>query len=323
MATHNQTISISSPYTQSFPYSDKRQFESPRVHVPPPILDYQDGKPSFRVESDTFKHTSSEYGNPVLLDSLRSCHSLHMIHSMLSWRYEMRRAAQAVLPYLYLGPSSAARDHAFLQASGINLMIAVRSVKAVQARPAFLNPTSFVLTSGIPTLSFDFDSTYDFVSKLRSIIKSINEHIEQTCTKLPVEHVSDITGKVLIFCESGNNRSPVLVAAYLMIIYGVDAFSAIHVIQSQRFCITMSDDLKNVLLDLQHILEAQRTVSAAKAQSIELPTLPSQPSHSPVRAKRNLDDMEVSDEDMEPGSPQHGSSCSIREGVAPFADFAD
>ncbi|KAK5048029.1 hypothetical protein LTR84_006219 [Exophiala bonariae] len=323
MATNDQTISIPSPYTQSFPYSDKRQFESPRVHVPPPILDYQDGKPSFHVTTDTFKHTNAEYGNPVLLDSMRSCHSLHMIHSMLSWRYEMRRAAQPVLPYLYLGPSSAARDHAFLEASGITLMIAVRSVKAVQARPAFLNPASFILTSGIPTLSFDFDSTYDFVSKLRSIIKSINEHIEQTCTKLPVETVSDIAGKVLIFCESGNNRSPVLVAAYLMIIYGVDAFSAIHVIQSQRFCITMSDDLKNVLLDLQHILEAQRTVSAAKAQSTDLYSLPSQLSRSPLSAKRNLDDMEASDDDMESDSSEYGLSCSIREGVAPFTDSGD
>lgn len=239
---------------------------------------------------------------------------------MLSWRYEMRRAAQPVLPYLYLGPSSAARDHAFLEASGITLMVAVRSIKAVQARPAFLNPASFASSSGIPTLSFDFDSTYDFVSKSRSIIRSINEHLEQTCTQLPVGNVNDVAGKVLIFCESGNNRSPILVAAYLMVIYGVDAFSAIHVIQSQRFCITMSDDLKNVLLDLQQILEAQRTVSAARAGSVQVPSAPGRRSHSAVCSKRNLDDMETSDEGMEADSPEYGSSCSIREGVAPFTD---
>lgn len=319
MAANNNNISVSSTYIQSFPYSDKRQFESPRVHVPPPILDYQDGKPSFNVAADTFEHTSSEYGNPAFLDSLRSSHSLHMIHSMLSWRYEMRRAAQPVLPYLYLGPSSAARDPTFLEGSGITLMVAVRSIKAVQARPAFLNPASFVSKSGITTLSFDFDSTYDFVSKLRFIIRAVNEHLEQTCAKVPMENVNDVGGKVLIFCESGNNRSPVLVAAYLMIIYGVSAFSAIHIIQSQRFCITMSDDLKNVLLDLQHILEAQRTVSATNAGSVDISRLPGQSTHSSMRTKRNLDDMDTSDEEMEADSPDD-EACSIREGVAPFAD---
>jgi serine/threonine/tyrosine-interacting protein len=134
-----------------------------------------------------------------------------------------------------------------------------------------------------------------------------------------VENVNDVGGKVLIFCESGNNRSPVLVAAYLMIIYGVSAFSAIHVIQSQRFCITMSDDLKNVLLDLQHILEAQRTVSATNASSADTLGLPGQGSHSSMCTKRNLDDMDTSDEEMEADSPED-EACSIREGVAPFAD---
>lgn len=318
MAADNN-VSVSSSYTQSFPYSDKRQFESPRVHVPPPILDYKDGKPSFNVAADDFEHTSTEYGNPVFLDSLRSCHSLHMIHSMLSWRYEMRRAAQPVLPYLYLGPSSAARDPLFLKASGITLMVAVRSTKAIQARPAFLNPASFVTNSGITTLSFDFDSTFDFVSKLRLIVRAVNEHLEQTCPKIPVDDVTDIGGKVLIFCESGNNRSPVLVAAYLMIIYGVSAFSAIHVIQSQRFCITMSDDLKNVLLDLQYILEAQRTVSATKTSSVEAPGRSGQGSRSSQCTKRNLDDMDTSDEEMGADSPED-DGWTIRGGVAPFTD---
>ncbi|KEF57837.1 uncharacterized protein A1O9_05758 [Exophiala aquamarina CBS 119918] len=317
MAADHQ-VSVSSSYTQSFPYSDKRQFESPRVHVPPPILDYKDGKPSFIVAADEFEHISTDYGNPVFLDSIRSCHSLHMIHSMLSWRYEMRRAAQPVLPYLYLGPSSAARDPISLRASGITLMVAVRSTKAVQARPAFLNPASFVTNSGISTISFDFDSTYDFVSKLRLIVRAVNEHLEQTCVKMPVENVADIGGKVLVFCESGNNRSPVLVAAYLMIIYGVSAFSAIQVIQSQRFCITMSDDLKNVLLDLQHILEAQRTVSASRTGSVEVPGLSGQTSRTSMGTKRNLDDMDTSDEDMGADSP--ADDVSSREGVAPFAD---
>ena len=318
MASDN-TISTSSSYIQSFPYSDKLQFESPRVHVPPPLIDYKDGKPSFIVAANDFVHASTEFGNPVFLDSLRSCHSLQMIHSMLSWQYEMRRAAQPVLPYLYLGPSSAARDPVFLKASGITLMVAVRSTKGIQARPAFLNPASYVANSGIATLSFDFDSTFDFVSKLRLIVREINEHLEQTCPKIPLECVSDIGGKVLIFCESGNNRSPVLVAGYLMIIYGISAFSAIQVIQSQRFCITLSNDLKNVLLDLQYILEAQRAVSATRTSSVEVPGLLGQGSRSSQCTKRNIDDMDTSDEEMG-ADPPGNDNWSIREGVAPFAD---
>ncbi|KIX05734.1 uncharacterized protein Z518_03706 [Rhinocladiella mackenziei CBS 650.93] len=316
----------STSYVKAFPYSDKRHFESPRVHIPPPNLDYQNGKPSFHVFSAPFEQSSSEYGNPSFLKALSAGHRLDMSHTMLSWKYEMRRTAQPILPFLLLGPSSAARDREFVKNTGITLMVAVRSVRAVIARPTFLHPATFPSSEGISTLTFDFEFPHDFIPKLRPVIRSINDHLETTCAQTPVENVHDIRGKALIFCESGNDRSAVLVAAYLMVIYGVSAFSAIHVVQSQRFCITMSDDMKNVLLDLQEILKAERQVSSSNSavRQFDSPVNQSQGSSSLIQRpmKRTIDDVYNSEEDLG-HETLRGDNVDVREGVAPFTDILD
>lgn len=313
------------PYVQTIPYSDKRMFESPRVQVPPPSLDYRNGRPSFRVPGNAYEGTSNEYGNPTFLRALNACHELAMNHMMLSWNYEMRRTAQPILPFLFLGPSNPAKDINFVKQNGITLMVAVRSTKAVQARPTFLDPSVFPSSAGLATMTVDFESPQDFMAKLRPTLRAINHHLESTCVKIPMQNVNDVRGKVLVFCESGNDRSPVLVAAYLMCVFGVSAFSAIHIIQSQRFCITMSDEMKNMLLALQEIIKAERQISASNSASGLSDERRDKENHSaslrrPV--KRGVDDVYGTDVDCSHGVSE-GEDVDIRGGVAPFADMLD
>lgn len=306
-------------YTPTLPYNERRHFETPRIHVPPAEVDYHEGKPSLQITRVEFNQVSTSYGSPTFINSLAACHELAMTHNMLSWQYEMRRAAQHILPFLSLGPSSAARDIPSLRTEGVSLMIAVRSLKAVEARPAFLNPTSFSSSSGIPTLAFDFDSTYDFISGFRPVIKHINDHLEATCTAKPITSSHDISGRVLIFCESGNDRSSVLVAAYLIVIYGVSAFSAIQIVQSQRFCISMSDDMKNILINLQYIVQAERI--SPTPETIQGNLSRTAESRSPLGQKRNIKQLD-SDDEME-DELYSISDATPRKGIAPFVDAAD
>ncbi|EXJ95131.1 hypothetical protein A1O1_00250 [Capronia coronata CBS 617.96] len=301
------------PYVQSFPYSDKRLFEPPRVQIPPPALDYQHGRPTFRVSSTSFGQMSGIYGDPTFLRALTACYNLNMRHTMLSWQYEMRRTAQAIVPFLFLGPSSAAKDPEFVKRTGITLLVAVRNTTSVRTRPAFLDPALFPSSEGISTLTFDFDSPYDFIPNLRPIVRAMNDHLAATCIRTPPKDVSDIKGKILVFCESGNDRSTVLVAAYLMATFGISAVSAIHIIQSQRFSITTSDEMKNVLLDWQEIVKAERQVAAGQQQASSF-VLPQRP------VKRNID--HVYDNDDAGLDSQQSGNLEVREGVAPFADVA-
>ncbi|OAL32172.1 hypothetical protein AYO20_07940 [Fonsecaea nubica] len=301
-------------------YSDKRHLEAPKVYVPPPTLEYHDGKPSFRVLVTPFTQHSTQYGNPDFLTALVTSHQLDLTHSMLIWQYEMRRSAQYILPFLLLGPSSSAKDPVFVKQTGITLLVAVRSTRSLLTRPTFLDPARFPSSSGLATLTLDFDHPSNFIPLVKSTVRAINDHLEMSCARTPIQDINDVRGKVLVFCESGNDRSPLLVAAYLMIVYGVDAISAIHIIQSQRFCISLTDETKNVLLDLQAITRAERQVSGSSAGALTDGVKERVPPR--ILGKRSLDDFYDPNENMNPGS-EHTDCTQVREGVAPFVDVFD
>ena len=55
---------------------------------------------------------------------------------MVDWKYESRHHAQHVLPYLFLGPITAARDAKFLRDEGITMLLAVRDIRVVHRQIA-------------------------------------------------------------------------------------------------------------------------------------------------------------------------------------------
>lgn len=87
----------------------------------------------------------------------------------------------------------------------------------------------------------------------------INEHLSRMYQLSNGQQL----GKVLVFCESGNERSAGVVAAYLMEMHeDVDYIKAMQLCQAQRFCVNFDDSMKRLLQGYWDILCAQRTVQA-------------------------------------------------------------
>ena len=311
-------------YTQTHSYDEKAIFEPDRIVIPPPDVNYDGGTPAFNVPHvPEFDHVNDSCGNPAFLQSIRSVHKFQLRHRMLDWKYEDRRTAQPILPFLFLGPGSAAQNATFVQNNGITFMVAVRNGFTASRLPRFLDPTSFRSAAGLESTTLDLDSAYDLVRNVRRVIKSMNHHLERSCVQHPITSINDIQGRILVFCESGNERSTVLVCAYLMFVYGVDAVTAIHVVQSQRFCIDVKDEMKNMLLDLDAVLVAERQVASAgrnqhnfhadRSGDPWFDQFLNQPS------KRSIDRCYEDDEEM--GDADDWSSVGdARVGVAPFAN---
>lgn len=158
----------------------------------------------------------------------------------------MRRQAQPVLAFLYLGPASVARDLNFLKAEGITMMMAVRDTKSGQK--GFFNGKMVREELGIPTTYLDVSGNQELIKRFPEAIMAINDHlVEQFHTQgglaKPAGPRANLDapqtwGKILVFCESGNERSPTVVAAYLMAMYGLSILDALQYVQQQRFCVS-------------------------------------------------------------------------------------
>lgn len=181
------------------------------------------------------------------------------------WKYESRRQAQSILAFLYLGPSSAARDVKFLKEQGITMLLVIRDTAT--ASSGLLSGQRIAKELGIVSKAIDVQGTQELIHSFSQAIETINQHLVEAYRVLkdtvqPSQSPGTPTawGKVLVWCESGNERSATIVAAYLMTMYDMDLIGAIQYLQTQRFCVAFDDRLKNLLYSYQQILEARRSV---------------------------------------------------------------
>jgi serine/threonine/tyrosine-interacting protein len=114
----------------------------------------------------------------------------------------------------------------------------------------------------------------------------INSHLSRIYT------ATGQLGKVLVFCESGNERSAGVIAAYLMETHeNVDYIKSMQLCQAQRFCVNFDDAMKRLLQSYWDILCARRSVAADRRQSVQT---------GAVRSKRVLErDDDDEDENMD------------------------
>ncbi|KAI1360567.1 phosphatases II [Xylaria arbuscula] len=188
------------------------------------------------------------------------------------WTYESRRAAQPVLDYLYLGPSTVARDRQWLRDQGITMILAARDAK--QAGLNLMVYDKLAQELGIEAHYIDIASYSDLFSAFPSAIRIINDHMlriyrEQAVMTTKINaHTGDMVideasfrrGKILVYCETGNERSAGIVSAYLMAVLGMSTADVCQFITFKRFCVCMDEDLKRTLRSYEDILLAQRTV---------------------------------------------------------------
>ncbi|KAH0539143.1 hypothetical protein FGG08_004315 [Glutinoglossum americanum] len=313
----------------------------PRILVPPPA--WAPNALAHLTLQNPRSSSSNEVRNTEFLNRVTSG-DFNAPKSPLEWRYEWRRRAQRVLPFIHLGPVGATKDRDFLKREGITLLLAVRNTRSAQAK--LLDGRKIANELGIASLAVDVDGNQELIAAFPRAVQLINEHLSQVYSQRTEALPKDASrepmaggggiamGKVLVFCESGNERSAAVVAAYVMAMYGLDLIKAIQVVQSQRFCATFDDDMKNLLLSYMTILTAQRDV----AQFAGIPAQGAGPEsdNNPGCAmdkrlglgirrvvKRSVD--EAYDMEMECGDAEgqiDNDRFGKREGYAPFQDRA-
>ncbi|KAK3699722.1 hypothetical protein LTR37_016327 [Vermiconidia calcicola] len=254
----------------------------PRIVVPPPALN-SDALPEITLNAlkESAFLNSVNYNNIVTQNAL------------LEWTYERRREAQMILPYLYLGPMTAAKDEAWLRREAITCVLGVRQKGAFESR-VMNGVLQKAAALGLECHTVDLSGPQELIHSFPATTIQIYNHASQRM------QTTGELGKILVFCESGNERSAGVVAAYLMETHeDVDYIKAMQLCQAQRFCVNFDDGMKRLLQGYWDILCAKRTVAA---QSIGHPLQVAATPNGAARGKRSLqrdddEDMEGVDED--------------------------
>ncbi|WPG97907.1 Hypothetical protein R9X50_00069000 [Acrodontium crateriforme] len=275
----------------------------PRIVVPPPALN-ADAVPQITLNA----LRSANFLNSVNYNNLVTTNAL------LEWTYERRRDAQMILPYLYLGPMTAAKDEAFLigekevpgqiSPGKFTLVLGIRQKHSFESK-LMTGALKKARDLGIDSNTVDVANNQDLIHSFPFTSAMINNHLAR------VWEETGQLGRVLLFCESGNERSAGVVAAYLMETHvDVDFIKAMQLVQAQRFCVNFDDAMKRLLQGYWDILKARREVAAANA-------MPSPgPDANTVKIKRGHD----YDDDDKMGGVDDDEERFGGRSFAPFSD---
>ncbi|KAF3397824.1 Serine/threonine/tyrosine-interacting protein [Penicillium rolfsii] len=246
------------------------------------------------------------------------------------WTYEMRRVPQPILPFLSLGPYSCLRDLELLRSQGFTLLLAIRNRQSAQARLVSGDKAASQL--GIQADTIDVLDNQELISAFPRAIRRINDHLAGVDDSSHPNLGSPVTGhsssrrRVLVFCESGNERSAAVVIAYIMVMLNLDPVRATHAVQQHRFCVSIEDPMKRILASFESILMAKRDVERAKHVNMQsgAATLAPPPVPPVLLAKkrsfadRQEHDNDLADHDMD--IDDEGHSSMDRMPRAPFQD---
>ncbi|KAL6883143.1 protein-tyrosine phosphatase-like protein [Trichoderma longibrachiatum] len=235
------------------------------------------------------------------------------------WKYEHRREAQRILDYLYLGPASIVRDHDFLRREAITMIVVVRDGRAPMVLGSLQRAAA---TLGISAGYIDINPNH-ILAAFYEIVSVINNHLlsNHFCRK-EVADGSRGLGKVLVVCDSGTDRGPPLVAAYIMAVFGQDIMTALQFVNIQRFCCNFTEDAKRALLTWDGLLKAGALVAMQSAHDDTL-LFTDKAACYKTSTKRAIDDlMEDVDEKMGCDALADGERFEGRETFVPFQEIS-
>lgn len=217
-----------------------------------------------------------------------------------TWQYEHRRRAQSILDFLYLGPLAVARDHTWLKKEGITMIYAVREGIMVGRRLMSVEKTAADL--GLEVGYLDMDDRQVLIRSFPAAIELINAHMIRLTG----------AGKILVVCETGNERSATLVAAYIMAMYGQQMVDAVQYVGQQRFCTHLTEGDKQLLLSYEHLLKATRMTTEARMEENVVEKSPA------ASRKRGIED--IMDEDVDGDVCMDSGRFSDRAAFVPYTE---
>lgn len=131
-------------------------------------------------------------------------------NEMSAWNYEDRRRAQDIAPFIALGPISAAKNAAYLRDAGITMLLAIRQQRPYEAR--IMSAAADVVQGlGIEIQQIDVTNLQNLRSLLSMTVSTMANHLATAPTRF------NKLGKILVACETGNERSAAVVTAFLVV----------------------------------------------------------------------------------------------------------
>lgn len=244
-------------YTTAHPYHTSIQTSQSSL-IPPFIL--EDTRERTFVFTPPANHDFEvgEFISPGFFSQVDPAWFSHHSTFAGQWSYTKRREAQTILPFLYLGPAAVTKDSEFLKKEGINLLLAVRDNTSVLSR--MMSGAKAANDLGIQSDSIDIDGDSDLITHFPRAIRRLNEHLVSGLSA----REEGLPPKVLIFCETGNEKSAAVVVAYLMVMFNLDLIKAAWGVQRRRFSVNMDNIMQDILHSFQTILDAKRQVTKAR-----------------------------------------------------------
>ena len=189
-----------------------------------------------------------------------------------NWVYESRRQAQQVLDWVYLGPASVVRDKVFMEREGITMVLAARDKRfAAVSLPGLKRALE---GTGVEVEGVEVGDARELVRVFDVVVGIINRHMLRIERERVENEGQGKPGKVLVCCETGNDRSAAIVAAYLMAMFALDTVQAVQYMLLKRFCVTLGDETKHMLQAYGDILRARGDVGVMMSTSTTAPAMP-------------------------------------------------
>jgi hypothetical protein len=228
----------------------------------------------------------------------------------------------------------AAKNEAQLASNGTTMLLGIAQ-KQPTAKRLMQSVLQSVEKLDLEHHLIDVADNQELIHAFPVITHLINTHLLRTWNQ-----GQGRLGQVLVFCESGNERSACVIAAYLMETHDdVNHIKAMQLCQAQRFCVNFDDGSKRLLQgywdilcarravavgsDMRHMVQlaasnaghAQRSDSTAMAASSG-PT--AAPEYTAPRTKRTLERDDDDDDSMEQDDDDQQRFAG--RSFAPFVD---
>eukprot|EP00744_Colponema_vietnamica_P024625 GILI01035958.1.p1 GENE.GILI01035958.1~~GILI01035958.1.p1 ORF type:complete len:243 (+),score=21.85 GILI01035958.1:60-788(+) len=185
--------------------------------------------------------SESIYGNPKV--GMDACLG-PLLPPLHQWDYDSKRQAQEIVPRVFLGPFSVAKDAEFLAREGITHILIVRGPEESKfVKPKF--ESNFVYS----IVEFR-DRVWENIMPLFPVIRDF------------IIGALQAQGKVLVHGNAGLSRSAVLVIAFVMEVYNMDHETAYNYVLCRRNCISLNDGFRRQLREYELIFKTIQQLRA-------------------------------------------------------------
>jgi len=178
-----------------------------------------------------------------------------------TWGYDLRRKGQSILPFLFVAPMATCREEKFLAEHGITLVVGIHPREGAAIFTAGVSKVA--QSRGIEHVVVSYEHSALLIQSFSHANFIINSHLARLRER----------AKVVVYCHSGNEKSPTFIAAYLMETFrGMNnAEQAMSVVLTRRFCVHFDEEARRMLKAYEDIISAKSQVLGATSQAGGIP----------------------------------------------------